>query len=45
MVTITPQVVSCGTDLHVVRERLPDVIPLERCWVGWFFPASWCKPR
>jgi uncharacterized protein YndB with AHSA1/START domain len=32
-ITLTP--VSCGTELGVVQEGLPDVIPLEACYLGW----------
>lgn len=35
MVTITLKSVSCGTELHVVQEGLPDIIPLEHCYLGW----------
>jgi uncharacterized protein YndB with AHSA1/START domain len=35
MVTITFKAVSCGTELHVVQEGLPDVIPVEQCYLGW----------
>jgi uncharacterized protein YndB with AHSA1/START domain len=35
MVTITLKPVSCGTELQVVQEGLPDVIPLEHCYLGW----------
>ncbi len=35
MVTITLKPVSCGTGLHVVQEGLPDVIPLQLCYLGW----------
>jgi uncharacterized protein YndB with AHSA1/START domain len=34
-VTITLKAVSCSTELHVVQEGLPDVIPLEQCYLGW----------
>jgi uncharacterized protein YndB with AHSA1/START domain len=27
--------VSCGTEFHVVQEGIPDVIPLEMCYLGW----------
>ena len=27
--------VSCGTELSVVQEGIPDVIPLEMCYLGW----------
>ena len=33
--TITLQQVSCGTELHIVQEGLPDVIPPEACCLGW----------
>lgn len=33
--TITLKAVSCGTDLQVVQEGLPDAIPLEQCYLGW----------
>jgi uncharacterized protein YndB with AHSA1/START domain len=32
-VVLTP--VSCGTDLDVVQAGIPDVIPLEMCYLGW----------
>lgn len=34
-VTITLKAVSCGTEMHVLQENLPDVIPVEQCYVGW----------
>jgi hypothetical protein len=34
-VTVTLKHVSCGTELHVVQEGLPDVIPPEACYLGW----------
>lgn len=33
--TITLVPVSCGTELKVVQEGLPAVIPLEACLLGW----------
>ena len=33
--TITFKPVSCGTELHVVQEGIPDVIPVEQCYLGW----------
>ena len=27
--------VSCGTELKVVQEGVPDAIPLEMCYLGW----------
>jgi uncharacterized protein YndB with AHSA1/START domain len=34
-VTVSLQAVSCGTELTVVQEGIPDVIPLEMCYLGW----------
>ena len=33
--TITLTQVSCGTGLNVVQEGIPDVIPVEQCYLGW----------
>jgi uncharacterized protein YndB with AHSA1/START domain len=33
--TVTLSKVSCGTELDVVQEGIPDVIPLDGCYVGW----------
>lgn len=33
--TITLRAVSCGTELQIVQEGLPAVIPVEQCYVGW----------
>lgn len=33
--TITLKKVSCGTELSVVQEGIPDVIPPEACCLGW----------
>ena len=33
--TVTLKAVSCGTDLSVVQEGLPEAIPLEMCYLGW----------
>ena len=33
--TITLKQVSCGTELNVVQEGIPDVIPTEACCLGW----------
>ena len=27
--------VSCGTEVHIVQSGLPEVIPLEMCYLGW----------
>lgn len=34
-VTVTLRPVSCGTELNVVQEGIPEVIPLEACYLGW----------
>jgi uncharacterized protein YndB with AHSA1/START domain len=34
-VTITLKEVSCGTELNIVQEGVPDVIPAEMCYLGW----------
>ena len=34
-VTVKLERVSCGTELSVVQEGIPDVIPLEMCYLGW----------
>jgi uncharacterized protein YndB with AHSA1/START domain len=33
--TVTLQKVSVGTDVHIVQEGVPDVIPPEACYLGW----------
>lgn len=33
--TISLKAVSVGTDLSVVQTGLPDVIPVEMCYLGW----------
>jgi uncharacterized protein YndB with AHSA1/START domain len=33
--TVSMRAVSCGTELDVVQEGIPDVIPLEMCYLGW----------
>jgi uncharacterized protein YndB with AHSA1/START domain len=33
--TLTFRAVSCGTELHVVQEGVPGVIPVEQCYMGW----------
>ena len=33
--TIGLRQVSCGTELSVVQAGLPDVIPVESCYLGW----------
>lgn len=33
--TITLKKVSCGTELTIVQDGIPDVIPPEACCLGW----------
>jgi uncharacterized protein YndB with AHSA1/START domain len=33
--TITLKAVSCGTEMHITQEGIPDVIPPEACYLGW----------
>ena len=32
-VSLTP--VICGTELNVTQSGIPDMIPLEMCYLGW----------
>jgi uncharacterized protein YndB with AHSA1/START domain len=34
-VTITLKKVLVGTELNIVQEGVPDVIPVEACYLGW----------
>lgn len=34
-VTLTLKEVSVGTDVHILREGIPDAIPVEACYRGW----------
>jgi len=34
-VTVTLKAVSCGTEVNILQERLPAVIPVEACYLGW----------
>ena len=33
--TITLKKVSCGTEVNIVQEGVPEVIPAEACYLGW----------
>jgi uncharacterized protein YndB with AHSA1/START domain len=35
VVTVTLKKTSVGTELNVVQEGVPDVIPAEACYLGW----------
>lgn len=34
-VTVTLAPVSCGTEVHIVQDGIPDAIPTEYCYLGW----------
>ena len=34
-VTVTLKPVSCGTDVNIVQAGIPEVIPVEACYLGW----------
>jgi len=34
-VTITLRAVSIGTELNIVQEGVPEIIPAEACYLGW----------
>ena len=34
-VTVSLKQVSCGTELNIVQEGVPAVIPAEACYLGW----------
>ena len=34
-VTVTFRKVSVGTEMNIVQEGLPDVIPVGACYLGW----------
>ena len=34
-VTITFKKVSCGTEVNITQEGVPDFIPAESCYLGW----------
>ena len=33
--TIVLRAVSCGTDVSIVQEGIPEAIPTEACYLGW----------
>ncbi|MDO9405181.1 MAG: SRPBCC family protein [Polaromonas sp.] len=33
--TVTLTAVSCGTDVAIAQTGIPDVIPVEMCYLGW----------
>lgn len=33
--TVTLKPVLCGTEIHIVQEGIPEMIPVEMCYLGW----------
>ncbi|WP_322059066.1 SRPBCC family protein [Paraburkholderia sp. J63] len=33
--TVSLRAVFCGTEMNVVQEGIPEVIPVEACYLGW----------
>lgn len=33
--TVILKVVLCGTEVNITQENLPEVIPVEMCYLGW----------
>src|SRR3954469_17090989 len=48
-VTVTLKKVLCGTEVDIVQEGVPDVIPAEMCYLGWqeslILLAKWVEPE
>ena len=34
-VTVSLKQVSCGTEISIVQDGIPEAIPLEMCYLGW----------
>ena len=34
-VTVSLKSVACGTDLNIIQQGIPEVIPVEMCYLGW----------
>jgi len=34
-VTVSLKPVSCGTEVAIIQQGIPAVIPLEMCYLGW----------
>ena len=34
-ITVTLRAVLCGTELNILQEGIPAVIPAEMCYLGW----------
>jgi uncharacterized protein YndB with AHSA1/START domain len=35
LTTASLKKVLCGTEIHIVQEGIPEMIPLEMCYLGW----------
>lgn len=35
LTTVSMRQVSCGTELNIVQEGIPEAIPQEACYLGW----------
>jgi uncharacterized protein YndB with AHSA1/START domain len=35
MTTVDLKKVSCGTEVSIVQEGIPEMIPVEMCYLGW----------
>ncbi|WP_246841068.1 SRPBCC domain-containing protein [Hahella sp. CCB-MM4] len=33
--TVTLRELACGTEINIVQEGIPEVIPAEMCYLGW----------
>ena len=34
-VSVSLKAVTCGTELSIVQEGIPEAIPVEMCYLGW----------
>lgn len=35
LVVVTLKAVSCGTEVHIEQSGIPEIIPVEMCYLGW----------
>ncbi|KTD57623.1 SRPBCC family protein [Legionella shakespearei] len=35
LTTVTLRKVDCGTELNIIQEGIPNIIPVENCYLGW----------
>ncbi|MDK2125500.1 SRPBCC family protein [Parachitinimonas caeni] len=33
--TVTLKSIWCGVEMHIIQEGIPDMIPIEACYLGW----------